>query len=72
MDFSADIKFSRNLIKNENATITYSGYLYKNNSDAVTMVYGFGDNWENTTEKQMEKTTKGFVTKINLLLVSSE
>jgi len=49
MDFSADIKFSRNLIKNENATITYSGYLYKNNSDAVTMVYGFGDNWENTT-----------------------
>lgn len=67
MDFSADIKFSRNLIKNENATITYSGYLYKNNSDAVTMVYGFGDNWENTTEKQMEKTTKGFVTKINLL-----
>lgn len=67
MEFSADIKFSCNLIKNKTTTITYSGYLYKNNSEAVTMVYGFGDDWKKTTEQQMEKTDKGFVTRINLL-----
>ena len=60
MDFSADIKFSRNLIQNETTKITYSGYLFKNNSDSVSIVYGFGDNWSNTQEAEMEKTSERF------------
>ena len=67
MDFSTDIKFSRNLIRNETTKITYSGYLFKNNSDSVSIVYGFGDNWSNTQEAEMEKLENGFVAQIHIL-----
>ena len=67
MDFSTDIKFSRNLIQNETTKITYSGYLFKNNSDSVSIVYGFGDNWSNTQETKMEKLENGFVAQIHIL-----
>ena len=67
MDFSTDIKFSRNLIRNETTKITYSGYLFKNNSDSVSIVYGFGDNWSNTQETEMEKLENGFVAQIHIL-----
>lgn len=67
MDYSNDIKFSNNLIKNGETYITYSGNLYKQNSTSVHIVYGFGDNWEHTIEKEMEKNLNGFVAKIKLL-----
>lgn len=60
MDFSTDIKFSGNLIQNKTTEITYSGYLFKNNSDSVSIVYGFGDSWSNTQEAEMEKTPNRF------------
>lgn len=67
MEFSTDIKFSSNLIEGQETTITYSGYLYKNNSTALKIVYGFGDNWMYTQEKDMEKTENGFVATIKML-----
>lgn len=67
MEFSINIKFNDYLTKNENSTITYSGALFKNGSESVTIVYGFGDNWSNTTEQLMEKTSDGFVAEIKIL-----
>lgn len=67
MEFSINIKFNDYLTKNETNTITYSGSLFKNGSDSVTIVYGFGDNWNNTTEQLMKKTDNGFVAEIKIL-----
>ncbi len=67
MDLSTEIKFRNDLIENRTCTITYSGFLFKNHSDAVSIVYGFDDEWKNTTEQEMTKTENGFTTKIKLL-----
>lgn len=70
MEFSADIKFSSKPMENKELTITYSGYLFKNNSNSLTIVYGFGDNWMYTNEQKMEKTENGFVANIKMLSFS--
>ena len=44
MKFSTNITFSGDLIENQKATITYSGYLFERNSSSLKIVYGFGDN----------------------------
>lgn len=67
MNYSTDIKFNNNLIKKEKTTITYSGSLFRTGSEAVTIVYGFGDNWEHTTEKEMTKNENNFSVEIELL-----
>lgn len=64
MEFTKDIKFSNNPTENEETTITYNGFL--NSSSDLTIVYGFGENWENTTETKMDKTEDGFVTSIKM------
>lgn len=67
MEFSADIKFSSKPMENKEVTITYSGYLFKNNSSSLTIVYGFGDNWMYTNEQKMEKTENGFIANVKML-----
>ncbi len=67
MDFFSNIKFNGELIENEYCTITYSGKLFQNNSDLVSIVYGYGENWAHTTEQKMEKTEEGFNVQIKLL-----
>ncbi len=67
MEFSAGIMFNGNPMENKELTITYSGYLFQNNSSALTIVYGFGDNWMYTNEQKMEKTENGFVANIKML-----
>lgn len=67
MSLYPDIKFNSNLIENEVCTITYSGTLFKNNSESVTIVYGYNDQWENTTHQEMQKTENGFTTDITIL-----
>lgn len=67
MEFSADIKFSSEPMENKEVTITYSGYLFKNNSSSLTIVYGFGDNWMYTNEQKMEKTENGFIANVKML-----
>lgn len=66
MEFTKDIQFSDELKANETVGITYFGNLFKNGSESVTMVYGFGENWEHTTEQNMEKTEIGFKTNIQM------
>ena len=57
----------KNLIENETCTITYSGFLFKNNSESVTLVYGFDSSWNNSSEVEMKKTDDGFVAEIKIL-----
>lgn len=66
MEFTKDIYFSDNLTENKTVQITYSGNLFKDNSESVTIVYGFGENWEHTTEQEMSKTDNGFTTNIEM------
>lgn len=67
MNYSTDVKFSNNLIKKGKTTITYSGSLFRTGSEAITLVYGFGDNWDHTTEKEMTKNENNFSVEIDLL-----
>lgn len=67
MNYSTDVKFSNNLIKKGKTTITYSGSLFRTGSEAITLVYGFGDNWDYTTEKEMTKNENSFSVEIDLL-----
>lgn len=67
MDFSNHIKFEGNLIKTRPTTITYSGFLFENGSESVSIVYGFGSHWEHTNEIKMEKTENGFKAELNML-----
>ncbi len=63
MDFTNE----NNLIENQECSIFYSGDLYRKNSDRVFIVYGFGNNWDYTTEKEMSKQENGFLAKIRML-----
>lgn len=66
MEVTKDIIFSTNLFQNETVKLTYKGYLFKANSTEVSIVYGYGDNWENTTEQPMQRTLNGFITDIKI------
>lgn len=71
MDYSVSVSFNGNLVANEYCEITYFGSLFKNNSDSITIVYGFDNDWKYTDSKEMIKTDNGFVTKIKMLDYSS-
>ena len=66
MNYS-DIQCDNNLIKDKCCKIKYSGFLFKNNSDSVTIIYGFGDGWNNTDAQEMTKTDDGFVANIKMI-----
>lgn len=65
MEFTKDIKFNNMPTTNQDVIITYNGFL-KDASD-LTIVYGFGESWENTAEVKMEKTENGFIATIKML-----
>lgn len=58
------------LIENTKIKISYTGKLFEENADEVTIHYGFGTNWDNVTEIKMEKTELGF--QAELLLQESD
>lgn len=66
MEFTKDIIFDNNLEAGKEAKITYSGALFQSGSNNVNMVYGFGQAWNNTTTKPMEKTDNGFVANVRM------
>lgn len=54
------------LIENTKIKISYSGFLFENNSQEVYIHYGFDDSWKDLNEIKMEKTDLGFQTEIYL------
>ena len=58
------------LVENTKVKISYAGTLFQDGSYEVFIHYGFGLNWDNLGEVQMEKTELGFQAEIEL--ISSE
>ena len=55
------------IVDNSKLKISYVGSLYQNQSEAVFLHYGFGENWDNTTDMLMEKTDLGFQCEIDII-----
>lgn len=65
MSNTNDVVFNRRFLsKNSEFKVTYTGNLYKNNSESVYIRYGYGENWEHQKEQQMLLNNKGFYAKI--------
>ena len=54
------------LIQNSNVKISYTGKFFQENSEKVFIHYGFGINWDNVSEIEMEKTDLGFQSEVFL------
>lgn len=65
MEFTKDIQFNNSPTAEQAVTILYHGFL--SHSDKLSIVYGFGQSWEYTNEKEMQKTENGFTVKIDIL-----
>lgn len=55
------------LVENTKVKISYAGQLFQDGSEEVYIHYGFGLNWDNLGEVEMEKTELGFQAEIELL-----
>ena len=67
MELTKNIFFNTDkLIENSKVKISYTGKFFQENSDTVTIHYGFGTNWENLNDRNMEKTELGFQAEIDL------
>lgn len=44
------------LVENSKIKISYTGKFFQDNSEKVSIHYGFGNNWDNLTSTQMVKT----------------
>lgn len=58
------------LVQDSTVKISYTGELFQNDSEKVFAHYGFGDDWSNLNEVEMQRTELGF--QIEIALVSSE
>lgn len=68
MELTKNIFFNTDkLIENSTVKISYTGKFFQENSEAVTIHYGFGSDWNNVNDIEMEKTELGFQTEISLL-----
>ena len=54
------------LIENTKIKISYTGTFFENSSENVFIHYGFGNDWENVSEIEMEKTELGFQAELEL------
>ncbi len=68
MELTKNIFFNTDkLVENTKVKISYTGDLFQNASDEVSIHYGFGLNWDNVNDIEMEKTDLGFQAEIELL-----
>ena len=54
------------LVENSNVKISYTGKFFQDNSEEVSIHYGFGLDWDNVNDVKMEKTELGFQAEIFL------
>lgn len=68
MELSKNIFFNTDkLVENTKVKISYTGKLFQDASQEVSIHYGFGSNWDNINDVVMEKTDLGFQAEIQLL-----
>ena len=66
MELTKNIFFNTDkLVENSNVKISYTGKFFQDNSEKVFLHYGFGQNWNNVNEIEMQKTELGFQAEIN-------
>ena len=71
MELTKNIFFNTDkLVENTRIKISYIGQFFQDQSNEVTIHYGFGYNWNNVCDVKMEKTELGF--QIELDLTSDE
>lgn len=67
MELSKNIFFNTDkLVENTKVKISYTGKLFQDASQEVSIHYGFGSNWDNINDVVMEKTDLGFQAEIQL------
>ncbi len=67
MELTKNIFFNTDkLIENTIVKISYTGMLFQDASEKVTIHYGFGNNWDNVNDIEMKKTELGFQAEIQL------
>ncbi len=67
MELSKNIFFNTDkLVENTVVKISYTGELFQDGSDSVSIHYGFGPDWDNVNDVAMEKTELGFQAEIEL------
>lgn len=54
------------LIEKSNVKISYTGKFFQDGCEKVYAHYGFGEQWNNVNEVEMEKTELGFQTEIEM------
>ena len=64
MEFTKEISFEEKLTADKVAKINYHGKLLNTNSDSISIVYGYGQNWDYTDEKSMVKVDNGYEVEI--------
>ena len=68
MELTKNIFFNTDkLVENTKVKISYTGQLFQEASQEVTIHYGFGINWDNVNDVVMEKTDLGFQAEITLV-----
>ncbi len=68
MELTKNIFFNTDkLVENSKVKISYIGKLYQDSSEKIFIHYGFGMNWDNVNDIEMNKTELGFQAEINLL-----
>ncbi len=67
MELTKNIFFNTDkLIENTTVKISYTGEFFQDESEKVSIHYGFGENWEGVTDLEMNKTELGFQAEIEL------
>ena len=67
MELTKNIFFNTDkLVENTKVKISYTGQLFQNNVEEVSIHYGFGFNWDNVNDIEMKKTDLGFQAEIEL------
>lgn len=67
MELTKNIFFNTDkLVENSTVKISYTGKLFQEGCEKVSIHYGFGINWDNVNDIEMEKTDLGFQAEIEL------
>ena len=68
MELTKNIFFNTDkLVKDTTVKISYTGVFFQDDSESVTLHYGFGENWDEVNDIEMEKTELGFQAEIDLI-----
>ena len=68
MELTKNIFFNTDkLVKDTTVKISYTGVFFQDDSESVTLHYGFGETWDKVNDIEMEKTELGFQAEIDLI-----